>query len=189
MSNVASTWAARSAAAVFLGVAIAGMAGLAYAERAAEIEREAREAMARLYASNATAKTLGEEAKGILVFPQVGKAGFIFTGEFGVGVLHKNRQPAGYYNIAEVSAGYQAGVEKFSYTLFFMTDAALAYLDKSGGFQLGAGPTLTVVDSGFQKNLTTTTTRSDVYAFAFGAEGLMGGMGLKGSKITRYHPQ
>jgi lipid-binding SYLF domain-containing protein len=110
---------------------------------------------------------------GILVFPEIGKAG----------------ATAGFYNIAEVSAGYQVGVEKFSYALFFMTDKALAYLDKSGGFELGAGPTLTVVDAGFAKTFTTTTARSDVYSFSFSGEGLMGGVGLKGSKITRYHPK
>jgi lipid-binding SYLF domain-containing protein len=88
-----------------------------------------------------------------------------------------------------VSAGYQAGVEKFSYALFFMTEKALAYLDKSGGFELGAGPSLVVVDKGFAKSLTTTTARDDVYAFVYGEQGLMGGVGLKGSKITRYHPK
>ena len=70
-----------------------------------------------------------------------------------------------------------------------MTEKALAHLDRTGGFELGAGPTLTVVDEGFAKTITTTTARSDVYAFSYGAKGLMGGMGLKGSKITRYHPE
>ena len=36
-------------------------------------------------------------------------------------------------SIAEVSAGYQAGVEELSYAFFFITEKALAYLDKSGG--------------------------------------------------------
>ena len=70
-----------------------------------------------------------------------------------------------------------------------MTEKALAYLDKSGGFELGAGPSLVVVDKGFAKSLTTTTAREDVYAFVFGEQRLMGGVGLKGSKITRYHPK
>jgi hypothetical protein len=61
--------------------------------------------------------------------------------------------------------------------LFFMTEKALAYLDKTGGFQLGAGPSLTVVDEGFAKTITTTTARSDVCAFTYAAEGLMGGWG------------
>ena len=175
--------------AIVVGVALACVAGSAGAESAAELEREAIVALEHLYATTPSAKALGDEAVGILVFPKIGKAGFIFAAEFGVGALRKSGATAGYYNIAEVSAGYQAGVEKFSYALFFMTEKALAYLDKSGGFELGAGPTLTVVDEGFAKTITTTTARSDVYAFAYAAKGLMGGMGLKGSKITRYHPK
>jgi lipid-binding SYLF domain-containing protein len=175
--------------AIVVGVALACVAGAAAADNSAELEREAIAALEHLYATTPAAKALGDEAVGILVFPKIGKGGFIFTAEFGVGALRKGGATAGYYNIAEVSAGYQAGVEKFSYALFFMTDKALAYLDKSGGFQLGAGPSLTVVDEGFAKSFTTTTVRSDVYAFSFGGEGLMGGVGLKGSKITRYHPK
>jgi lipid-binding SYLF domain-containing protein len=133
-------------------------------------------------------KTLGAEAKGILVFPTVAKAGFVYGGEFGVGALHERGKKAGYYSLAEVSYGFQAGVEKFSYALFFMTEDALSYLGESGGFAVGAGPSLTVVDAGFATKLTTTTLRDDVYAFVWGAEGLMGGISLKGSKITRFHP-
>jgi lipid-binding SYLF domain-containing protein len=103
--------------------------------------------------------------------------------------LIEDGTPAGFYNIAEVSAGYQAGIEKFSYALIFMNEEALSYLDKSGGFALGAGPSLTVADEGFASSFTTTTARSDIYAFTFGQSGLMGGIGLKGSKITRYHPK
>lgn len=63
----------------------------------------------------------------------------------------------GYYNFTEVSWGYQAGVEQFSYALFFMTDSALEYLNSTGGLQVGAGPSLTVVDSGMAKGMDTTT--------------------------------
>jgi lipid-binding SYLF domain-containing protein len=177
------------AASITTCIAMILAAGTAVAESAAELDREATAVLERLYATTPAARALGKEAKGILVFPEIRKGGFIFAGEFGVGALRKGERTAGYYNIAEVSAGYQAGVEKFSYALFFMTDSALAYLDKSGGFELGAGPSLTVVDAGFAKTLTTTTARDDVYAFVFGAKGLMGGVGLKGSKITRYHPK
>jgi lipid-binding SYLF domain-containing protein len=68
--------------------------------------------------------------KGVLVFPSIGKAGFIFAGSYGTGALRKGETTVGYYNLAELSAGFQAGVEKFSYALFFMTDSALSYLDK-----------------------------------------------------------
>jgi len=187
MKIFATVRAARLAGAIT--ACFACVAGTAVADKAADLEREAIASLERLYTTTPAARTLGEKAKGILVFPQVGKAGFIFAGEFGVGVLRKGSATAGFYNIAQVSAGYQAGVEKFSYALFFMTDKALEYLNRSGGFELGAGPSLTVVDAGFAKTLTTTTARDDVYAFVYGQEGLMGGVGLEGSKITRYHPK
>jgi len=41
------------------------------------------------------------------------------------------------------------------------------------------------VDQGAAKTLTTTTAQSDVYAFVFGQQGLMAGIGMQGSKITR----
>lgn len=161
----------------------------AIAASGAEIEGKASAALEQLYATTAAAKTLGSEAKGILVFPSIGKGGFLLAGSYGKGVLYKEGANAGFYNTAEVSYGFQAGIEKYAYALFFMTDGALEYLDKSGGFELGAGPSLTVVDEGIAKGLGTTKSRDDIYGFVFGQKGLMGGIGLKGSKITRIHPK
>ena len=47
------------------------------------------------------------------------------------------------------------------------------------------GPSVVIVDEGFAKTLTTTTLQNDVYAFIFDQKGLMAGIGLQGSKITR----
>ena len=69
-----------------------------------------------------------------------------------------------------------------------MTDNDLAYLRKSGGWEVGSGPSLVIVDRGMAKSLTSTTLRKGVYAFAFGQKGLMAGLGLQGSKITEIHP-
>jgi lipid-binding SYLF domain-containing protein len=72
--------------------------------------------------------------------------------------------------------------------MFLMTDTARAYIDKSKGWEVGVGPTIVVVDEGAAKSLTTTTAKDDVYAFIFSQKGLMGGLGIQGSKITRIHP-
>jgi lipid-binding SYLF domain-containing protein len=69
-----------------------------------------------------------------------------------------------------------------------MTDSAVNYLDASGGWALGTGPSLVVVDQGMARSLTTTNMRADVYAFVFDQKGLMGGIGLEGSKITKINP-
>jgi lipid-binding SYLF domain-containing protein len=113
------------------------------------------------------------------------KAGFMFGGQVGEGVLFKRGKPAGYYNSVSASYGFQAGIQSFSYALFFMTDDALTRLDSRDGFEVGVGPSVVLVDQGLARSLTTTTLASDVYAFIFGQQGLMAGMGIQGSKITR----
>ena len=59
------------------------------------------------------------------------------------------------------------------------------YLDKSGGWEVGVGPSIVILDEGAARNLTTTTMQSDVSAFVFDQKGLMAGVGIQGSKITR----
>ena len=93
-----------------------------------------------------------------------------------------------YYNTVAASYGFQAGVQKFGYALFFMTESAMAYLRKSGGWEIGVGPGIVIVDEGLARSLTTTTAKEDIYAFIFDQKGLMGGIGLQGSKITRITP-
>ena len=157
----------------------------AQAASAAEINKDASAALARLFEKVPEARKLAAEAKGILIFPSIVKAGFLFGGQYGEGVLRKGGKVAGYYNSVAASYGLQAGVQSFGYALFFMTDGALAYLDKSEGFEIGVGPSIVVVDEGTAQTLTTTTGRKDVYAFIFSQKGLMAGLGLQGSKISR----
>jgi lipid-binding SYLF domain-containing protein len=42
-----------------------------------------------------------------------------------------------------------------------------------------------VADEGIARTLTSTTLKSDVYAFIFDQKGLMAGLGIQGSKITK----
>ena len=156
-----------------------------YTASAAELNREAAAALQTLYDSEPAAKALGAKAKGILVFPSIIKAGFIVGGQYGEGALRKGSKTVAYYNTVAASYGLQAGAQSFGYALFFMTDSALKYLDKSGGWEIGTGPSIVVVDKGKAGALTTTTAQADVYAFFFNQQGLMGGLGLQGSKISR----
>jgi len=155
---------------------------------AAQIDSDVSAALSELYATTPAARSLAAKAKGILVFPNVVKAGFIGGAEYGKGAMRKKGRTTGYYNIVAGSYGLQAGVQKFSYAMFFMNDAALASLDSSSGFEVGVGPNIVIMDEGMAKKATTTTLRDDVYAFVFGQRGLMAGLGLQGSKITRINP-
>ena len=157
----------------------------ASAESALDLDYEAKGALRDLYGSTPSAKRLGERAKAILVFPNIVKGGFLVAGQYGEGVLLKDGKTAGYYSTIQVSYGMQAGLEKYGYAMFFMNESALEWLDRSDGWELGAGPSIVVVDDAKEREFTTTTLLSDAYAFFFNPEGLMGGMGLQGTKITR----
>jgi lipid-binding SYLF domain-containing protein len=161
----------------------------AKAETAAEIDAKVDAALEKLYATSLMAKELAGIAKGILVFPEVVKAGVLVGGQYGVGALREGGKTAGYYKTIAVSYGLQAGVQEFGYTLMFITPNALDYLKKSEGWEIGTGPTIVVADKGYSGSLSTTTAKEDIYAFFFDQKGLMAGLGLQGSKISPYSPE
>ena len=161
---------------------------LAQSSRASQIDRSATQALDSLYKNNPRAKTLGDKAVGVLIFPSIVKGGFIIAGQFGDGALRKGRKTVGYYRSLAASYGFQAGAQAFGYVLFFMDDESLRYLDNSGGWEVGTGPSLVVLDAGVAKSFSTTTLQKGVYALIFNQKGLMGGVGIQGTKITKINP-
>lgn len=162
--------------------------GVVNAQKSAELDKNVDKALAQLLSSTPAAKTLSTAAKGILMFPSVKKAGFLVGGQYGEGALRVGGKSIGYYTTSAASFGLQAGGQKFGYAMFFMNDGALEYLKKSSGWEVGVGPSFVVVDEGVARSLTTSSARSDVYVFFFGQKGLMGGLGIQGSKITKFDP-
>jgi lipid-binding SYLF domain-containing protein len=158
------------------------------AASASAIDRDVTQSLSLLYKNTPGAKALGDKAAGVLVFPSIVKGGFIIAGQFGDGALRKGGKSVAYYRSLAASYGFQAGAQAFGYVLFFMDNPSLQYLDNSAGFELGTGPSLVVLDSGFGKNLSTTTLQSGIYAFIFDQKGLMGGVGIQGTKITKINP-
>jgi lipid-binding SYLF domain-containing protein len=156
---------------------------------ASEIDQSSRMALRNLFRENEAARALAAQTKAVLIFPDIKKGAFIVGAQYGYGALIEGTQTTGFYRTAAASYGFQAGVKKFGYALFFMSDDALHYLDASGGWALGTGPSLVVVDQGMARSLTTTNMRADVYAFVFDQKGLMGGIGLEGSKVTKITPK
>ncbi|MFI5323924.1 MAG: YSC84-related protein [Thermodesulfobacteriota bacterium] len=160
----------------------------ALAASRSEIDRNVTAALQTLYNKVPKAQLLAKDAKGILVFPNIVKGGFIIGGQYGDGALRENGKTVGYYRSIAVSYGLQAGVQSFGYVLFFMDSASLNYLEKSDGWEIGTGPSVVLLDAGWAKSMSSTTLRNGVYAFIFSQKGLMAGIGLQGSKITRIAP-
>jgi lipid-binding SYLF domain-containing protein len=150
-----------------------------------ELEAKARAALQQLFDTTPKAKDLQYQAKAVLVFPDIVKAGLLVGAQGGKGVLFGvDGKVLGYYRARALSYGLQAGAQTFSEAMFLMTDSAVSNLS-SNEWSVGVGPSVVVMDAGMAKSMTTTTLKADVYAFIFGQQGLMAGMGVQGQRIKK----
>ena len=164
---------------------LASPAGLALAASDADLEKDAARALGTLYRQNPTAAVIGKQARAILIFPKIVKAGLVFGGSYGEGVLMQAGRVTAHFNSVSASWGWQAGAQTYSYVLFLMTDGALKHMEQAKGWELGVGPTVVVVNEGVARNLSTQTLKDDVYAFFSDQQGLMAGVSIEGTKVTR----
>jgi len=160
----------------------------AIAASKAEIDREVDAALVKLFESSIAAKELAGKAAGILTFPSIVKAGFILGAMYGEGALRVGGKTAGYYNAVAASYGLQAGVQTFGYAVFFMNQEKLKYLDESEGWEIGGAPSLVIVNKGAAGSLSTTSAKENIYVFFFDQSGLMAGLGLQSTKISKINP-
>lgn len=151
----------------------------------AGLTSESRAALSQLKRQNPAAAKISSRALAVLVFPNVVKAGFIFGGQEGEGTLFVHGKPSGRYRTVAGSYGLQAGVQKFGYALFFMNQKAVDWINEAHGWAIGTGPSVVLVDKGTARTIDTDTLHSGIYAFTFDQEGLMAGLGIQGSKISR----
>jgi lipid-binding SYLF domain-containing protein len=124
-------------------------------------------------------------ASGVLVFPEVIKAGIGIGGEYGEGALRVGGKTVAYYNTASASVGFQLGAQSKSIVIVFMNDRALADFRKSEGWKAGVDGSIAVVKWGAGKDINTVDIKDPVVGFVFGNKGLMYNLTLEGSKFTK----
>jgi lipid-binding SYLF domain-containing protein len=154
----------------------------------ADLNRDADQALQMLYQASPAAASLSKKASAILIFPNVVKAGLFFGGAFGEGELMQGSKIDSYYNSVTASWGLQAGAQSYGYAVFLMNRRAVNYVHSTHGWEIGVGPTVVIVDEGVAKNLSTSTLKKDAYAFIFDQKGLMAGVSIEGTKISRIKP-
>jgi len=93
-----------------------------------------------------------KQAKGVLVFPKVFKAGFGFGGEYGEGALRIKGKTVDYYSTAAASFGFQIGVQKKSIILLFTQQAALKHFRESSGWKAGVDGSVALATLGAGEN-------------------------------------
>ena len=179
---------------MFLALLLAGAIALpvsvatidrANAATAEDLNKDADQALNLLYRTNPVAQRISKNARAVLVFPKVIKAGLVFGGSYGEGLLKQGPKIVNYYNSVSGSWGLQAGAQSYGYVVFLMNNKAVDYLNESQGWEIGVGPTVVIVNEGIAKNLSTSTLKDDAYAFIFDQQGLMAGVSIEGTKISQ----
>jgi len=111
-----------------------------------EIDAAVNGAIAQLNQKDPNSRQLMQQAKGVLVFPSIFKAGLVVGGEYGEGALRVGGKTVDYYSASAGSFGLTAGAEEKSVFMLFMTDAALAQFRQSSGWTAGADASVAMVN-------------------------------------------
>ncbi|HET8808030.1 MAG TPA: YSC84-related protein [Methylophaga sp.] len=156
-----------------------------FAATAAEIDIKVDETLKRFKQEVPGGDRFLAKAKGVLVFPNVIKAGFGIGGEYGEGALRIGSETVAYYNTAGASIGFQLGVQSKSLVIVFLEDKALDYFRSSKGWEAGVDGSVAVIEWGVGEDINTINVEDPIVGFMFGNKGLMFNLTLEGSKFTR----
>ena len=128
-------------------------------------------------------------ARGVLIFPQVLKGGFIFGGSGGTGVFVVRdgkghwSEPA-FYTIGSATFGLQIGGESAEVIMLAMTQKAVDSL-LSSSFKLGGDTSIAIgpVGAGAKASADIPSVTSDFISFAK-SKGLYAGLNLEGAVVA-----
>ena len=124
-------------------------------------------------------------AKGVLVFPNIVKAGFFVGGEFGEGALLINNKHVDYYRTTGASFGFQFGAQTKSIIIVFLDDEALRNFRNSSGWEVGVDGSIAIADAGAGGSIDSTNISDPIVAFVYGNKGLMIDVSLAGTKYSK----
>jgi lipid-binding SYLF domain-containing protein len=161
----------------------------AWAKTAQEINASVNACLDRFYKQVKGGKEIAAKAKGVLVMPNVVKAGLIVGGEYGEGALRVGGKTASYYNIASGSVGFQIGGEAKDFVILFMTQDALKQFQASKGWEVGMDGNVALVTIGGGERVDFTKLNDPIIGFVFDVKGLMADISLKGAKFTKINPK
>ncbi len=157
----------------------------AQAASAKEIDIRVDAALERFTKEIGGAQKLLKKAKGILVFPNVIKAGFGIGGEYGEGALRIGGKTVDYYSTAAASIGFQLGAQSKTVILIFLDKDELKKFRNSSGWEIGVDGSVALVTIGAGGSIDTTNIKATIVGFVFSNKGLMYNLTLEGSKITK----
>jgi len=162
-----------------------GFSGGAAAASAQEIDIKVNGALEAFKKEVTGGAEFLNKAKGYLVFPNVIKAGLVVGGEYGEGALRIGGKSEEYYNIASASFGFQIGAQGYTIVMVFLNEDVLKKFRESSGWEAGVDGSVAVAEWGVGKDINSQNFKDPIVGFVFGNKGLMAGISIEGSKISR----
>lgn len=159
----------------------------AKAASAHEINIKADAALKRFQSEVSGGSRFLSNANGVLVFPDVIKAGMGIGAEYGEGALRVGGKTVAYYNTVAASFGFQLGGQIKSVVIVFLKQSALNKFRNSDGWKVGVDGSVAVIEWGVGEDINTLDINDPVVGFVFDNKGLMYNLTIEGSKISRIH--
>ncbi|AOE88452.1 lipoprotein [Ralstonia solanacearum] len=119
------------------------------------------------------------------MFPSVIAAGFGIGGQYGEGSLRAGGGTTGYYSTTTASIGWQIGAQSKAIIFLFMTQDSLDRFRNSEGWSVGGDASVAVLKVGANGNIDSSTATGPIQAFVLTNSGLMAGVTLEGTKVTK----
>jgi len=150
-----------------------------------EIDAAADAAMDRFYKQVKDAKEVVQQAKGILVMPNVKKGALIVGGEYGKGAMRIGGKSVEYYSMVSGSIGLQIGGQAKDVIIAFMSGDALKKFRESKGWEAGVDGNVALASMGAGESAITAMHNQPIVAFVFDVKGLMADLSFKGAKFNK----
>ena len=152
---------------------------------ASQIDGHVSDALQEMYATFAGSRNFANNAAGILVVPNITKAGLFLAGSYGEGALIIGGATVDYFSFASASFGLQIGAQQSTQVLFFLTSDALRDFRGRDGFQVGLNAEFVAESEGANFGISSTTSNKPILGIVFGQQGLIVGASLEGAKYSR----
>ena len=173
------------AALVASTLVLSGWLSDAWGASAKEIDADVDKALVQFEKEVKNGKSFLDSSKGVLVFPNVLKAGLAVGGEYGEGALRIGGKTVDYYNTAAASFGLQAGGQIKTVIIAFLDADALQRFRESKGWKAGVDGSIAVVTLGAGGAIDTTKLKDPIVGFAVDQKSLMANLTFEGSKFTK----
>ncbi|WP_422857978.1 hypothetical protein ACOKFD_11020 [Flagellimonas sp. S174] len=144
-----------------------------------KIINDAKKAKKTLLKADSGLQRFFDNSAGYVLFPNVGKGGFIIGGASGNGVVYEDGEMVGMASLKKLNVGLQAGGQAIIEVIFFETSVDLDRF-KEGKFQFAAEASAVALKSGIAANA---KYKDGVAVFALPKAGLMADASVGGQKF------